>query len=170
MERFRDQLVGGLRDESIQGRLLAETSLTYDEPVKRAQAGGAAATQVKELQAQKRSIDIPTTNRLRQTNSAKKILPRVSLRLEEHLRYPCHPFSCAGSHSRKECKFRNAECNFYHKKGHIAKVCRSKAPTARACDKKKAPPSSRGKPSTHKVDMSLDESYTQNVINSLRQA
>ncbi|KFD51359.1 hypothetical protein M513_07764 [Trichuris suis] len=132
MERFRDQLVGGLRDESIQGRLLAEMSLTYNEPVKRAHAGRAAATQVKELQAQKPSIDILTTNQLRQTNSAKKILPRDSPSVSRNI---CA--SCAGSHSRKDCKFRNAECNFCHKKGHIDKVCRNKAPTARARDKKK---------------------------------
>ncbi|KFD60052.1 hypothetical protein M514_27771 [Trichuris suis] len=51
-ERLRDQLVCGLRDNAIQRRLLAETSLTFDEAFKRALAGEAAANQAKEVQAQ----------------------------------------------------------------------------------------------------------------------
>lgn len=32
---------------------------------------------------------------------------------------------CGGQHHRNECRFRSAKCNICHKKGHIAKVCRS---------------------------------------------
>ncbi|XP_018399992.1 PREDICTED: uncharacterized protein K02A2.6-like [Cyphomyrmex costatus] len=36
---------------------------------------------------------------------------------------------CGGSHARKDCKFRDAECHSCKKKGHIAKVCKSKEQT-----------------------------------------
>ncbi|KFD50051.1 hypothetical protein M513_09011 [Trichuris suis] len=154
------QLVCGLRDESIQGRLPAETSVSYDKAVKRAQAGEAAASQVKELQAQKPSIDVPITNQLRQTNSTKRILPRDS---PSASRNTCA--SCGGSHSRKDCKFRNAECNFCHKKGHISKVCRSKTPPTKSTNKQK--PSLRTcQLTTYMVNKSSHEVY---MLNSVRQ-
>jgi hypothetical protein len=37
----------------------------------------------------------------------------------------CH--RCGGSHDAAKCRFRQAECHFCHKKGHIASVCRQKA-------------------------------------------
>ena len=35
-------------------------------------------------------------------------------------------YRCGGMHKATDCKFQDAECNFCKKKGHIAKVCRSK--------------------------------------------
>ena len=35
-------------------------------------------------------------------------------------------YRCEGKRTATDCKFRDAECNFCKKKGHIAKVCRSK--------------------------------------------
>ncbi|KFD64042.1 LOW QUALITY PROTEIN: hypothetical protein M514_08635 [Trichuris suis] len=161
MERLRDHVRTTRR---VDPRPFSrETSLTYDEAVKRAQAGEAAASQVKELQAQKPSIDVPTTNQLRQTNSAKKILPRDSPSASRNI---CA--SCGSSHSRKDCKFRNAECNFCHKKGHIAKVCRSKTSLTKPSNKKSSP--STGQPTTHMLNESSNEVYAQNFVNSLQQA
>ena len=51
----------------------------------------------------------------------------------------CH--RCGGSHDAAKCQFRQAECHFCHKKGHIASVCRQKA-------KRQSKPGTR---STHMV-------------------
>uniref|UniRef100_A0A5S6QAX4 RNA-directed DNA polymerase n=1 Tax=Trichuris muris TaxID=70415 RepID=A0A5S6QAX4_TRIMR len=158
-ERLRDQLVCGLRDDTIQRRLLAETSLTYDEDVNMALAGEAAASQVKELQAQKLSLDsASTTHQLRLNKPRKKISPK---NLPSASGVPCA--SCGGSHKRDDCKFRNAECHHCHKKGHIASVCRSKL------SKKKMTSASKSRPSTHMVDECSDESYALNAVNSTNQ-
>uniref|UniRef100_A0A5S6Q373 RNA-directed DNA polymerase n=1 Tax=Trichuris muris TaxID=70415 RepID=A0A5S6Q373_TRIMR len=162
-ERLRDQLVCGLRDDGIQGRLLSETSLTYDDAVKRAQAGEAAATQVKELQAQKPSTDALAANQLRHTKSAKKVHTKNP---SSTPRNPCA--SCGGSHSRQDCKFRNAVCNFCHKKGHIAKACRSRSSLSKSGNKKKAC-SSSGQLAAHMVDETSDEAYAPNFVNSVGQ-
>ena len=37
---------------------------------------------------------------------------------------PC--FHCGRKHEPKECRFKDSECHFCHKKGHISKVCRKK--------------------------------------------
>uniref|UniRef100_A0A182XPV5 CCHC-type domain-containing protein n=1 Tax=Anopheles quadriannulatus TaxID=34691 RepID=A0A182XPV5_ANOQN len=37
----------------------------------------------------------------------------------------CACNGCGGPHLRSECRFRSAKCNNCHKKGHIAKVCKS---------------------------------------------
>ena len=36
----------------------------------------------------------------------------------------CYP--CGGTHLPKDCYFKDAECHFCKKRGHIAKVCRTK--------------------------------------------
>ena len=37
---------------------------------------------------------------------------------------PC--YRCGGEHNSDKCRFREAECRYCHKKGHIASVCRQK--------------------------------------------
>ena len=38
--------------------------------------------------------------------------------------HPC--LSLGGRHKRQDCKFRQAKCNKCHKKGHLARFCKSK--------------------------------------------
>ena len=37
---------------------------------------------------------------------------------------PC--YRCGGSHSHQVCRFQDSTCHYCHKRGHIAKVCKSK--------------------------------------------
>lgn len=113
-ERLRDQFVSGLANKDIQRQLLAESSITFEEAVKRALAGEAAMSQVQDLQKQSSTstthhVKIPST-------------PKTPEKV--HQKGSC--FSCGGNHRRDTCKFREAECHQCHKKGHIAKVCRGK--------------------------------------------
>ena len=39
----------------------------------------------------------------------------------------CSCYSCGDAHTADKCLFKDSECHHCHKKGHIAKVCRSKA-------------------------------------------
>lgn len=125
-ERLRDQLVCGLRDEAMQRRLLAETTLTFDDAIKRALAGEAAANQTREVQAQhttssttgSSSSTCQLYHEKRHNVSGNKKASNTSNRT------PCA--SCGGTHKRESCKFRDAECHSCKKKGHISKVCRSK--------------------------------------------
>lgn len=36
-------------------------------------------------------------------------------------------YRCGGAHALSECRFKQVECHFCHKQGHIASVCRQKA-------------------------------------------
>ena len=44
--------------------------------------------------------------------------------LEPHNQTTC--YCCGGPHLSHTCQFKTEECNYCHKKGHIAKVCRAK--------------------------------------------
>ena len=35
-------------------------------------------------------------------------------------------YRCGGTHPADRCRFKDSECHYCHKKGHIAKVCRAK--------------------------------------------
>ena len=122
-ERLRDQLVSGLTIEGIQRQLLSETTLTFDETVKKALAGEAATAQVRELQTQ---FSAPPTTY------------KVHHQKETTVQKGSSCIGCGGSHKREQCKFKNAECHMCHKKGHIAKVCRSKPDNSVKFSKKKS--------------------------------
>ena len=45
----------------------------------------------------------------------------------EHIKQKNECYRCGGgSHKASECKFKDAECHYCKKKGHIARVCRSR--------------------------------------------
>jgi len=52
-----------------------------------------------------------------------------SRRAANHSQWRATPtdfYRCGAKHKATDCKFKDAECNFCKKKGHIAKVCHSK--------------------------------------------
>ena len=146
-EALRDRLVCGLKSEVMQKRLLTEDDLTFESAVKLAQGMEAAdrsATAFKELEST--------------ASSVKKVISQVK---------PCYRCGRSG-HNEKDCKFRDAECHYCHKKGHIASVCRSKNSKFRP----PANPHTSRKPKTPQwrntrwIDSSLSETSTPTELES----
>ena len=96
-----DRLVCEVEDPKIQRQLLAEPDLTFDKAFELALATEAADRNAKDLQPAVSS----TVNRVQHKKSC---------------------YRCGDKHSTADCKFRAAECCKCGKKGHIARVCRSK--------------------------------------------
>jgi len=61
-------------------------------------------------------------------------------------------YRCGGTHNQAKCRFRQAECRYCHKRGHIAAVCHQKAMQLRPDSGARA----RGTRPTHTVAESED--------------
>ena len=111
---LRDRIVCGIGNERWKRHLLAEEDLTYKSATKIVLALESADSQVKELQGATRIHQVckPLQS---QRPKRQDTLPPI---------LPC--FRCGGKHEPKECQFKDSECHFCHKKGHIFKVCRKK--------------------------------------------
>jgi len=125
-DMLRDRLVCGCKDQHLQCKLLAESDLTFEKAFKIAKAMEAAEKEAKDLQ------DTPGTavNRLgRGASSRQTTRKNFNRPPSQAQRAPVTPdcYRCGAKHKTADCKFRDAECHFCKKKGHIAKVCRSKA-------------------------------------------
>ena len=115
---LRDRLVCGLRDMKLQRRLLAEPSLTFKKAFELTQAAEVAERSTKELQAGK---GVP--NQSPDTD----VLAVGPWRQQQQQAEKC--YRCGGNHRATGCRFRTADCHNCGKKGHLARVCRSKTKT-----------------------------------------
>ena len=105
----------------LQCKLLAEPDVMFDKAFKIAKAMEAAEKEARDLQ------DTPSTgvHQLGKATVNKQNSRRIS-------NPPPNPpkatrcYRCGAQHKPTDCKFRDAECNYCKKKGHIAKLCRSK--------------------------------------------
>ncbi|CAB3992544.1 Retrovirus-related Pol poly from transposon [Paramuricea clavata] len=117
-EMLRDRLVCGINDEQIQCRLLAESSLDFKKAMKIATSMETAVKNAQYLTHQMANAKINTEK--------PATLHRVDNQGQGN-----QPWSkpecgqCGGKHDPQQCKFRDAECFLCHKKGHIARKCRS---------------------------------------------
>ena len=100
-QMLHDRLVCGVEEPKIQRRLLVEPDLTFDKAFELALAAEAADRNAKDLQP----IMSSTVNRVQHIKSC---------------------YHCGDKHCPADCKFRAAECRKCGKKGHIARVCKSK--------------------------------------------
>ena len=120
-EQLRDRLIAGIGDETLQRKLLLQTSLTF--------------LQAKTICTQQEDVISATTDSLQclrlsqSSNAARK--GQKDYRAKEkkttslqHNFSACH--SCGGRHLRKFCKFRDSICHFCSRKGHIKSACMSK--------------------------------------------
>ena len=74
----------------------------------------------------------------------------------------CH--RCGGKHMQKDCPFKEAECHKCKKKGHLARVCRSKTKQTKS---NAAPRQARAQNSTHHMEEieTTDEQSTYTLFN-----
>ena len=118
-DMLRDRLVCGIRDCRFQQRLLAETDLTFQKALDISQAIEAAERNTRDLQA--KQTPKPTLALYQPTRRLySQGLPKSS-----DSQTKC--YRCGSSHQARECPFKDAEYHYCKRKGHIAKVCRTKA-------------------------------------------
>ena len=141
-DMLRDRLVCGIADQRIQRRLLAEPDLTFAKALEIAQAAEAAERNTQEL------VKGTQPPRVHTLNTGPSERPRK----EGGAQFP-NCYRCGGKHKPEQCKFKESACNYLGKKGHLAKVYRSKL--RRGDDQKK---SDRKKPlQTYHVEVQADE-------------
>ena len=123
---LRDRLVCGCKDSCLQCKLLAESDLTFERAFKQAKAMETAERDSKGLQDKTRDMMPPTVNAVITQSSGRhgRRLQSLPPRQARVAQPDC--YRCGAKHKPSECKFREAECHFCKKKGHIAKVCLSK--------------------------------------------
>ena len=139
---IRDHLVYGIANEKWQQRLLAEDDLSYDKATKLLLSFEAAEKEMKDLVGDKsKKLEVHQV-RVRQP-------PKKSSQGEQKER-SC--YRCGGTHNQAKCRFRQAECRYCHKRGHIAAVYRQKANQFRPDSGARA----RGTRPTHTVAESED--------------
>jgi hypothetical protein len=105
--------VHGLRQESTQRRLLAETDLTYSKAIEMAKGMETAAKEARTLRDTDHNA--PVVKKLTAT-------ARMGTAMAQTSCYRCGRMN----HRSDECKFRHSTCNACGKTGHIAPVCQSK--------------------------------------------
>lgn len=115
-EMLRDRLVCGVMDERIQRRLLTEVSLTFDKAYKIAQACESADENSKVLRPNTSTLtmEVHATQQVGQSQESDRRPPSTDC------------YRCGGKHALAKCRFRNVDCCHCGKKGHTARVCRSK--------------------------------------------
>ena len=109
---LRDRLVCGVKDMQLQRRLLAEPDLTFKKAFELAQSTEVAEQDAKDIQR-------PQTSQQPIHKMGSKGLTKPPPTRN------CYRYG--GPHAPESCRFKDSECHWCHKKGHIAKVCRSKA-------------------------------------------
>ena len=111
--------------------------MSYDKATKLLLSFEAAEKEMKDLVGDK--SEKPEVHQVRARQPPKKSSQ------EEPKERSCH--RCGGTHDQAKCRFRQAECRYCHKRGHIAAVCRQKAKQFRSDSGARA----RGTRPTHTV-------------------
>lgn len=118
-EMVRDRLVCGINDGRIQRALLQEPDLTFEKALEITQGIEAAGQDVQKLQLHTQPIRHVHKNNY----SRPAPPPSNSARSSQQC------YRCGGNHRQSTCRFKDATCRYCGKKGHIMKVCKSKART-----------------------------------------
>lgn len=135
---LRDRFVCGLRDQTIQKRLLQEKSLTFETATNLALAMETATKDAAEIHGNVGTENVHVIKKAAHQYPKQKYnnpqtrnnLPKLS---------PC--LSCGKSnHKRADCFFKDATCNSCGKVGHIKSACRSKDSNKKGFQQRKTGP------------------------------
>lgn len=129
---LRDRIVCGIKDESVQKRMFAESDLTLKKAYDMAIAAEIASNSVHEVRATHGPSNITShvtaseevlavSHSHRGTNKQGKSTQNLAQNCDNQLTNPC--FRCTQSHDSSQCKFAHAICAYCKKKGHILKAC-----------------------------------------------
>ena len=134
-EMLCDRFVCGIAHPAVQKRLLTELDLTFTKAVTVAQAVELAEKGAQQIQS---SVD-KEVHKFSITNAKPPGAVKNKNDSFSDKSTSIHCYRCGGKHNQQTCRFKSETCHFCNKRGHIAKVCKSK--------KRQLPPS---KP-THQV-------------------
>ena len=130
-EMLRDRLVCGVNHKGIQRKLLAEADLTYDRAYSRglAQMVEASERDSKKLekpQGQDTPLTATSEHELHYSCSGMSQRSQPA-RSAGHIRGPTVScYRCGGAHLAPQCRHKNVICHSCKKRGHLARVCKSK--------------------------------------------
>ena len=121
-ENLMDRLVCGVADSAIQRRLLGEADLDFKKALQMALAMESAAVNTTQLNAAAHD-STPCVNKVTaRKHSTRKWEKKPPA---QNRRKPC--FRCGKtSHSADECHYKDAQCRYCHKDGHIMSNCFAK--------------------------------------------
>ena len=122
-ESLRDRLVCGLRDGTIQKKLLSVVDLTFKRASEIALAMEIADKSTQDFKP-KSFTEVKNISRETTQKGKSKV---YNQNRGENQKQGFRCFRCAGSHAPNLCKFKEEKCYLCFKKGHIAKVCPSKS-------------------------------------------
>ncbi|XP_064653028.1 uncharacterized protein K02A2.6-like [Lineus longissimus] len=163
-ERLRDQFVVGLKNESIQRKLLTERDLSFARAVEIALATETASKDAKELSKASSASSSGTGNSVqfvKKQSQRKHGGSAASANSKTDTKYQGRSTYCFRSgdksHKADRCAHKNTECNFCGKRGHLRKVCLT--------EKKGKPPPAQPKPTgkgvhlVNSAETHADEGY-----------
>ena len=94
--------------------MLSEPKLDFKKAFELAQAMEAAERNVRDLQSATTQEKLHALHLQSQDAAMTRRTP------------PSRCYRCGANHKAADCRFKDTECHYCHKKGHIAKVCQSK--------------------------------------------
>ena len=135
---LRDRLVVGINDETIQKRLLSESTLDFQKAKDIAVGMDSAAKNARDitrsvtstLQAEKpQEASVHHLKSKSKPFKAKgQVQPKKTLQPSYEKRsYKKQCYRCNGYHDPDKCKFKGATCHFCKKVGHISPACKAKS-------------------------------------------
>ena len=123
-QALRDHFVCGLRNRAIQKKLLTENDLTWKMAVDIANAMESADRQANALRNEASSSD-------KKLDPYKPPQPRHTEQRRHDKESNKSCFRCAENHAPQSCRFKNQNCRFFKKQGHIEKVCKKEKGSAK---------------------------------------
>ena len=147
-QMLRDRLVCGIGDSRMQRRLLAEEDLTFDKALQLVQAMESADQSASALTPDSGKADVnQVTYRKYRGGKPKQVDTPTRSKPPDGQCY-----RCAGEHSADNCRFKNVDCRYCGKRGHIARACRMRL------QRKQQPRKSQPEPTHHVSNTTPEES------------
>ena len=140
-DALRYRLVCGLRNVAARTKLLAEDKLTLETTIELASVLETAESQMKQLRM---NTEI-TVHQIKSTIPTNKAIPD----------YKCYRCS-SNAHMGQFCSNKESICRNCHKRGHLARACRSQSMTSYQGNAKNYSTRCKNKPSNY-LEVSTDE-------------
>ena len=137
--------VCGIGDSRMQRRLLAEEDLTFDKALQLVQAMESADQSASALTPDS-GVNQVTYRKYRGGKPKQVDTPTRSKPPDGEC------YRCAGEHSADNCRFKNVDCRYCGKRGHIARACRMRL------QRKQQPRKSQPEPTHHVLNTTPEES------------